>query len=67
MDENEITDIDEDTTDAEVLAKAVDNLRESMRAAVAGLMFDGFTKREAHALIAGVFSQNIEKIDEEDS
>ena len=47
--------------DYNALAQGIDELRETMRAAVAGLMADGFTKREAHALITGVFARNIEQ------
>lgn len=51
--------------DYDTLAEAVDQMREAMRAAVAGLVADGFTKREAHALVAGVFAGNIKGYEEE--
>lgn len=38
------------------IATAVENLREMARAVVAGLMTDGFTDREAHAITARVLS-----------
>lgn len=49
---------DDGKTKVEILAEAIDDMRETFRAAVAGLVTDGFTKREAHALIAGVFAAN---------
>lgn len=48
------------------VADGIDDLRETMRAAVAGLVSDGFTKREAHALLAGIFATRI-KTEEEDN
>lgn len=38
--------------DYNVLANAMDEMREVLRSMVAGLMTDGFTKREAHAIVA---------------
>lgn len=39
---------------ADELANSVDDVREMMRAIVAGLVADGFTDREARAIVAGV-------------
>lgn len=39
--------------DAEALASAVDVVRETMRAFVAGLVEDGFTDEQARDIVAG--------------
>lgn len=49
------------------IASMVDQLRETCRAIVAGLMDDGFTKREAHAICAGVFAPKSDEDEEEQS
>lgn len=46
------------------LAADVDTFREMMGVYVAGLVMDGFKDREARALIAGVFSNHINKSDD---
>lgn len=38
--------------DYETLANAMDEMREVLRSMVAGLVADGFTDREAHAIVA---------------
>lgn len=53
---NEIRDVEEASIDYSVLAQAVDEIREVCNVAVAGLMADGFTDREARAIIAGFFA-----------
>lgn len=54
-------DIEEDGLDFRKLAVDVDQFRECMRALVAGLVTDGFTEREARALVAGVFAGNVDR------
>lgn len=48
------------------IAEVVDQLRETCRAVVAGLMDDGFTEREARAICAGVFAMRSDERSEED-
>lgn len=50
--------------DYEELAKSVDNVRESLRALVAGLMEDGFTDEQARSLVVSMF-QMFAKADDE--
>lgn len=47
--------------DPAALAQVVDDLREVMRASVAGLVSDGFTDREAHAIIAGLLGNQVNR------
>lgn len=51
--------------DYEALATNVEMTREMIRALVAGFVTDGFTKREAHALTAGLFSTHLNTNEEE--
>lgn len=37
--------------DAEALATALDSMRETLRAMVAGLVADGFTPEQAHVIV----------------
>jgi hypothetical protein len=41
------------------VAQGVDEFREVVRALVAGLIADGFTEREARALVAGFWASRI--------
>lgn len=50
---------DQPAVDFLALAKANDELREVLAASVAGLVADGFTDREARAIIAGMWSSNV--------
>lgn len=52
------------TIDYTEIAALLDDLRETCRAVVAGLMEDGFTDREAHAICAGVFASRDTETDE---
>jgi hypothetical protein len=45
-----------DSPDFALLADTSDQLREAVQALVAGLIRDGFTDREARAIVAGLFS-----------
>jgi hypothetical protein len=40
----------------EQMAESIDEIRESFRAIVAGLVTDGFTDREARVIIAGIYA-----------
>jgi len=42
--------------DYAALATGVDQLREALRAMVAGIVADGFTDREARVIVAGMFA-----------
>ena len=46
-------------TDYNELAGAVEDFREIINALVAGLISDGFTDREARALVAGFWASRI--------
>jgi hypothetical protein len=46
-------------TDYNELANAVEEFREVINALVAGLITDGFTDREARALVAGFWASRI--------
>lgn len=47
------------------LADGVDHMREVLRVMVAGLVSDGFTDREARAIIASVFKAKLDGEEEE--
>jgi hypothetical protein len=40
------------------LAEGIENLRESLRAMVKGLMADGFSENQAREIVTGVFASN---------
>lgn len=48
----------------EELAQGIEQMREMIRAMVAGLVADGFTDEQARAIIAGMFAMTPPKEDE---
>ena len=40
------------------LASGIDNLRETLRAMVSGVMQEGFNEEQAREIVAGVFASN---------
>lgn len=46
---------DKSSIDFDLLAQGVEDLRESLRAMVAGLVADGFTDREAREILVGIW------------
>lgn len=52
------------TMDFNELAKGIDDLREGLRAVIAGLIEDGFTDREARRIVAGCFNNEPETPEE---
>lgn len=47
---------DKSTMDYSQLAEAVDEMREAVRAVVAGLMADGFDETQARTITTGMFA-----------
>jgi hypothetical protein len=48
--------MDETGLDFKMLAETMDNLRETLKVMVAGVVADGFTEPEARAIVAGMFA-----------
>lgn len=47
------------------LAEGIDEMREALQAAVAAMVEDGFTEREARVILAGSFAALTKKAEEE--
>lgn len=52
--------------DVTALAEAVDQIRETIRAVVAGLMSDGFSEEQARAITTGIMARMGQRSDEQD-
>jgi hypothetical protein len=56
--------VTEATRRLEALAAGVDEMRESLRAMVAGVQADGFTEREARVIVVGYFAAQITRTED---